>query len=255
MTVRVLIGSTVPPYKEDIIKWCTSWLETDLRGGDHEVDYICALELDGRGHTIHMELLSRLAELGGVRHEFRFDDGADYLTNEDRLDRICLGRNIVMQHGQRRGYDAILFLDSDVWVPPDTLTRMLQVEWPIVGGLVPTYCLTGNVVQTYGQLYLEAGWALDRMNAEGRPRHEVIPSTEAMVHWNTAGFLLMRRPLFRHIRWLWDVDEGLTDDPATQFACVDRGYPTLVLHDLVGEHRPPAIGPLASRGHDLRIHR
>jgi len=262
--VRVLVGCTVPPYKADHDEYVTAWLihaaamQEFSREYGHEVEFFVALEVDARGNGLQDALLRRLAAVGGWRVEFRYDNGADYLTNEDRINRICMGRNLVTEQGLIGRYDAILFLDSDTMAPPESVVRMLNVTWPIVGGHVPTYGLTGPRVKTYHQIVLQHGRefpfiANPRLPWEFVP-DDAIPSSDAQVHWNTAGFLLVHRVLFRRLRWYWDLDDGLTDDPAYQRDARETyGFHTVVLHDLVGEHFPRSIGPLASRGHDLSL--
>src|SRR5690606_951960 len=68
------------------------------------------------------------------------------------------------------------------------------------------------------------------------------------VHMATAAFVLIRRDLLRKVRWRWDLDAGMSDDPCLHHdALVFHGVETLVRHDCVGRHWPEAIGPIETR--------
>jgi hypothetical protein len=67
-------------------------------------------------------------------------------------------------------------------------------------------------------------------------------------HMNTAGFLLIAREVFRRLRWRFDLEAGLTDDPCYYRDAKELlGVPTYVRKDVIGRHWPEAIPPLEDR--------
>jgi hypothetical protein len=121
-----------------------------------------------------------------------------------------------------RGASHILHLDADMCPPGDCLPKLLAMRHPLVGGEVPTYNLHGPVVPEY--------------------------PFPVQSHMNTAGFLLVAREVFRRLRWRFDLEAGLTDDPCYHAdACDLLGIPTYVRKDVRGRHWPESIPPLEDR--------
>lgn len=227
-----VLASTVPAWKMNDPGCWGSWLtnaETIRASNPDGVDILAVLEVDARGREPFTPLLDRLAELDGHVWTFSLDDGAERITTRNRLARICTGRNLATHYAQDRGAAWLLFADADTAIPADALPKLLEVDWPIVGGRVPTYCLTGPKVDGYD-----------------------FPVTS---HMNTAGFLLVHRSLFTRLRWRIDADRGLTDDPCYHQDATALGYPTRVREDCVAAHWPPAVGPVEGRPHDLTVYR
>ena len=113
-------------------------------------------------------------------------------------------------------------------MPPDVIVKLLEVGHPFCGFTVGSYCLSGKPVQD-------------------RP----FP---VEIYQNTAGAWFVHRSLFRHFRWLWDPDDGLTDDPATYRLIRDH------LHceqhnrcDVSGDH--DRLVPFEGRGSGTGIRR
>ena len=113
-------------------------------------------------------------------------------------------------------------------MPPDVIVKLLEVDHPFCGFKVGSYCLSGTPVP-------------------GRP----FP---VEIYQNTAGAWFLHRSLFRHFRWLWDPDDGLTDDPATYRLIRDH------LHceqhnrcDVSGDHG--VLVPFEARGTDTGVRR
>lgn len=255
----IVVGATIPPYKYDHALQVSSWLvNARATAALSEVTYFAALEIDARGVSVHAPVLDELKTLPSVTWTFSLDDQAHSLNSDNRLARICTGRNLITQYAHDIGASHILFLDSDIAVPAIAIQRLLEVDWPIVGGHVPTYCLNGPSVRCQ-KIDTDARetWAIDvggtRRLVADRP---LLPDgIDVREHMNTAGFLLVRRDLFRKLRWRWDKDAGLTDDPCYHADACSLGYPTWVRHDVIGRHWPPSIGPVERRGHDMQIYR
>jgi hypothetical protein len=191
----------------------------------------------GHGHDERLKpLADALAALGGLVWRYSIDQGEDRVTSDNRLVGICTGRNLAHEVGIRdKSIHSILFLDTDVRCPEDLPERLLEVDHPMVGANVPAYCLDGP-----------------RVDWEPGQRRLFPTGADVREHWNTAGCLLFTRPVFRLIPWRWDLDAGLTDDPATQIAAATSGFGmTWVRHDVTVWHED-LVG-LEHRGSDLSV--
>ncbi len=233
----ILVGSTIPAYKlgGDSRYW-DSWLSNAeaLReaAGDAEVRFFATVETDARGLVPFVPLLERLTSLATAAempwYEFSIDDGAASIDTGNRLMRICTGLNLIAHHAVRAGATHVFWRHADIWVPDDSIPKLLELDQPLVGGNIPTYCLTG-------------------------PRSEFYPEEwDVREHMNVGGFLLARREVFARVPWR--ADGGMTDDPCYHADALDLGFQTFVRHDLEGRHWPEAIPPIEDRGHDLTIH-
>lgn len=236
---KVMCGSTIPAYKAaDHSAESISWLATaeemisTSKSAGHEVGFFATLEVDARGLEPFQEVIDYLLRVQGLWWKFSVDLGDEIIDGSTRLPRICMGRNLLIEAAlMEPAISHILFLDSDTEVPADSVVRLLALERPLAGGHVPVYCLRGPVVQ----------------------------APNVQEHWNTAGFLMVERKVFSHVRWGIDPDGGNTDDPHFALCAELMGFgKTWVDHDLIARHRPHKPGGLAPvhlRGHDLKIYR
>lgn len=270
--MTVLVASTVAPYKcvegEDQY-WLThapAWKE---RG--HE--FFLAAEFYEDGGNRHERsdrddlLLPLFALLRAVDAEvwtFSIDTNDRELTSGGRLVRICTGRNLAHEWFNRHPgrWEGVLFVDTDVEPPEDAPERLLEVDHPLVGFHVPTYCLDGPRVEHSLHPHAAAEhWDLHEYRV-GNGLYVAKLDGERMFpdgadvreHWNTAGALLVRDEPARRLRWRYDFSLGQTDDPCFQADAVALGYgQTWVRHDVVGLHHPGTIAGLESRGLDLSL--
>lgn len=193
-----------------------------------EVRFFAAIQTDARGPAIFNPLLRRLAAVGGDHWLYSLDDGRTQVTTANRLRHITTGQNLVTDYACSVGASHLLFMAADCCPPPDALPKLLEVNHPLVGGEVPTYCLRGNDVPGYP-----------------------FPVQE---HMATAAFVLIRRDVFRFLRWRWDLETGMSDDPCLHADALKfLGVKTLVRKDCVGRHFPEEIGPVEQRGYDLEV--
>jgi hypothetical protein len=240
--MKILIASTMTTFAVRSLdsRYSLSWLDTILDVPDGvEIHYFAALELTPpvlhgqqgwTDRTPFNQVADVVDSLGGTVWWFTLDDGRTTVSSDNRIHHICAGRNFAQDFAVGQGFDKILFLDADTAPPTDCLAKLLELDWPLVGGNVPTYGLTGPA------------------------RADYPPEWGVQQHMNTAGFLLVDRVVFRQIRWRVDPDMGLTDDPCYYHdAGRFLGIWTLVRHDVVAQHWPPALPGLEQRGHDLRI--
>ena len=89
-------------------------------------------------------------------------------------------RNLHVQHSLSEGATAILWIDSDMTFPPDTLLRLLTHDLPIVGA---TYRRRGPPYQALGQF----------TGTEGLVRAKLLPG----------GMMLVRRAVYERLPYPW----------------------------------------------------
>lgn len=257
----IVVGTTIPPYKsgsEQTSEW-GAWVSNleavadDAAEVGEDIRVFVALEVDNRGSFVHSRLFNVLRASGLPYDSWKFmlDDGAEQVTSGNRLQRICTGRNMVIEFAMRIGAEWILFLDSDTTPDPQTVSKLKALDWPIVGGEVAEYCLHGPEVKERPQCHCgipRCSWHRDDTD---RPPPYDFPVED---HWNTAGYLLVHRDIFTKVRWGWDSDAGMTDDPWYQQRVTDvTGFHTLVRKDCVGQHVP--LVPLEAREQDTFLRR
>lgn len=249
----IVVGATVAPYKMgERIEW-GAWLDVigdmadDARVCGHDLNVFLAAETDARGLAPYEPLTERLADVlrtHGVASEgwsFSLDTGAKEWDGGNRIPRICHGRNMITDYATAKAADWILHLDTDTRPDPKTISKLLALRWPIVGGDVPSYCLSGPEVHHTGRLWLEGGsiWL-------GGPYDFPVQR-----HWNTAGYLMVHSDVFSRLRW--GSAEGVSDDPWYQARARDLGWPTLVRKDCIADHRP--LVSVEDRDHDRTMRR
>lgn len=82
--------------------------------------------------------------------------------NTYRLPRIVTCRNFAISFAYDGRYDKILFVDSDVIVPRNTLEDLIALDMPIVGGIIPGRGKHGHVQYIFDKVletdeYIKAG--------------------------------------------------------------------------------------------------
>lgn len=252
--MTVLVASVVAGFKCDgtgDMAWLRYANEWAARG--HEF-FLAAQTGQGKDEALE-PIVDRVRGLGGTVWRYQLDQGDRWVTSDNRLVNICTGRNLAHEYAQRDpSIDAILFIDSDVTPPRNGPEALAAVNHPVVGGHIPNYCLDGPKVvysrQSLTQWWVTAGRTSYYVDAEPFPA-----GYDVREHWTSAGALLVRRPVFRKLRWRWDLDAGhMTDDPCFQTDAVDAGFgQTWVVHNSMWNH--PILTPLENRGHDLAVDR
>jgi len=226
----IVVGTTLAAFVMDVEDTWSAWLRNaEEMSHDYDVVYFAAIEVDSRGIDPFAPLIERLEQVNGLYYTYSIDDGRTEVTSAKRLRHICAGRNLVQDFSLERRATHVLFLDADTMAPPDAITKLLEMNHPLVGGQVDTYCLTGPPVDKYP-----------------------YPVEE---HMNTAGFLMVGEPLLTRLRWRWDWE--MSDDPCFHRDSLEFfGIPTYVRKDLKGLHFPQHIPPIERRGHDdMKVYR
>lgn len=226
----ILVSTTTASYKmaTDRGYW-SSWFdnaEAVMASVEDEVVYYAALEVDGRGLEPFREFIIRMEEIGGVVETWSYDDGSTVMETGNRLVRICTGQNFGTHHAMnRRDCTHVLFAATDVVMPDNTLPLLLEMDWPICGLNIPTYCLDGPRREDLAGCF---GW-------------------DVRTHMQSAALLLVERQVFTKLRWRVDWDANMTDDPCYHADAQRLGWETLVRHDVQAGHYPTAVGPMEGR--------
>jgi hypothetical protein len=256
---KVLVATTLAAFKampDRPVMESEAWLTHGdaWRAAGHE--FFAALQI-GQGHDEDLlPLHNRLLDLGAEWWTFAIGDGLNTITGRSRLKAICMGRNLIHEYfNERQDLTHLLLLDSDMEPPPEAIDRLVEVDHPIVAGHCPTYCLDGPKVvvsQAAGGL-----WMTTDRTANIGPLTSERPFPEGAdvrSHWSSAGCWMLTRAAARRIRWGWDLDGGMTDDPFTADLAKRVGLGQMwTRHDVQVIHHPQSIGPLETRGHDLSV--
>lgn len=222
----IVIGTTIASFAMSEPDAWSAWLrnaEAHIASHPDGVRHFVAIQTDARGIEPFAPLLDRLAELGGEHWVYSLDDGRDRVTMTNRWRHITVGQNLVVDYTQSIPEAShLLFLAADTGVPPDIFARMLEMGHPLVAPYIPTYGLRGRPVS-------------------GHP----FPVEDVMA---SAAAIFIARDVFRRIRWRWDLDTGMSDDPCYHADARDLlGVPTLVRLDVQAKHYPEAIGAYETR--------
>jgi hypothetical protein len=221
----IVVATTLTTYAMAEEGTWGSWLATadGLREHSPEpVVFFAAIETDGRGMEPFESLTARLEDLKGAWWQFSLDDGRKVIDTPGRLRHITTGQGLCSTYASDTGASHLLFMAADCRPPDDAIPKLLELDWPLVGGEVSTYCLSGEPVPDYP-----------------------FPVEE---HMPTAAFVLIRRDVFKVVRWRVDGERGMSDDPC-YYDDVWRffGVRGRVRKDVCGQHWPPAIGPIERR--------
>lgn len=234
----LVVGCTIAAFKMhgDWHNW-GAWLanaEAVKASVDDEVLYFCAIETDARGLQPFTPLLHRLQAVDGEWWTFSLDDKVGVITTGTRLRRICLGHNLVGTYAvEVAAAGHALFLASDTQAPDDVLPRLLELDVAASACHIPTYCLDG-------------------------PRSARFPDWDVREHMESCACMLLRRDVVRRIKWRFDPDAGMTDDPCMHADLADLlGEPVYSRHDVQAAHWPASIPPIEARHSDeeRRVHR
>lgn len=267
--MKIAVCTTIASWKctgTEEMAWVrqAEFMQDACEDAGHTIKFFAALEQDDRDDAPFKAIIHRLEQLDDATvWRYRYDDGADEINSDNRLHRICTGRNMAQEFAVRDPeVTHILFMDSDIMPDPDLILRLLELDHPVVGATV-VWSGSGQVVYSHldGQK-LEPGeqFGVGDLGASG-----FVPETstgwvpegaDVRVHWNSAGCLLVERDVFRCVQWHRDPDAGLSDDPAYQRETARQFGPTWVRHDVTVQHVPMAMVPVEQRtNYDKKVYR
>jgi hypothetical protein len=244
---HVVIGTTLTTYTmldpdRDFL-W-KAWLfhaDEIVRRADVagiRVSFFVAIELDGRGVMPFAPLIARIRELSGEYWTYSLLDNRSAITQANRGRHITFGQNLISEYATSIGATHLLHMAADCEPPQDVLEKLLAVHHPLVAAECTTYC------QALGNR--------ERLNWVLRDGTACAVEQGPM----TAVCVLIHRTLFKTIKWRWDPDLGMTDDPSfSHDARTLFHVDTLTRMDCVAIHHPQAIGPIETRfpGLDMSI--
>lgn len=257
--MTVIVGTTLTTFAmQDPDAW-SSWLRNAERqqamaqAEGHELVHFAAIETDARGIEPFADLVNAIDSLGGEWWTYTLDDGRTKVDmGGSRWRHITMGQNIVTEYCQSRpDVDWLLFLAADCAAPSDIVPRMLEMQHPLCAPYITTYGLRGPLACR------SAEWVADDETGSGwwDERGPAYPAEwgveDAMA---SAAAIWIARDVFRRIRWRWDLDEGMSDDPCFHHDALHLlGLPTHVRHDVLARHYPEAVGDYESRGYDTTV--
>ena len=200
-------------------------------GGDSDVLYFAAIQLDARGIEPFKPFIERLDQIGGKYWTYTLDDGRTEVTTKNRLRHITFGQNLCNDFSMSiKSCSHMLFMAADCMPPDDIMPKMLEMNHPLCAPYITTYGLRGERVQSY-----------------------LFHVEDAMA---SAAAIFMDRNVFSSIRWRWDMDKNMSDDPAFHHDALNYlGIPTYVRHDCRARHFPEAVGAIETRGHNMEVYR
>lgn len=233
----IVVGTTIAAFVMDNPDTWGSWMrnaENVKQNYQHfaeysDVKYFAAIQIDARGIEPFKPFIERLEQIGGEYWTYSLDDGRTSVTTKNRLRHITFGQNVVVDYAQSHpDCTHLLFLAADCMPPNDIMPKMLEMDHPIVAPFITTYNLRGPRVDKYP-----------------------FPVMDVMA---SAACIFISRSIFTKIRWRWDLDTNMSDDPCYHHdAKVLLNTPTYVREDCIAKHFPEAIGPIEKRGHNMEV--
>lgn len=208
---RILIGTPLVDWK------CfrnehEAWLNyrNEIKNTFKNSVFFSAFELTKTGIEPFQSIINKLNEVNGKYWTYSINDNEENVKEINRLIRIETGRNLIREYAQRfritKGgswgedctqenidtfnFDAILYVDSDMIVTPEIISKMLEIDHPLVG------------CKTY----------------YGLPPGKIINQNPLIEeHWTTAGLLLVNAPAYYDLPWYHNAYLNLSDDPSYQY--------------------------------------
>lgn len=227
----IVVGATTAAFSMDNEGSWGSWLknaEAIKESHPDGVSFFAALQVDARGTEPFLPLIQRLEAIGGSYWTYSLDDGRTEVTSGNRVRHICLGRNILTEFASGHQATHLLYLDADCTPPADILPKLLEVNYPLVAGYIPSYGLGGPLLPEY--------------------------PFPVMDCWASAGCILAAYDVFNRLRWRWDMKLQLTDDPCYYKDAIELlDVRMRVRKDIEVEHYPGILVPVDHRGHDMTV--
>lgn len=255
-TPVVLVGTTLTTFAMEHEDAWSAWLrnaeeqKADAAAHGYQLSHFVAIETDARGLKPFLPLLDRLRELFGAYWQYRLDDGRTRIDmGGSRWRHITVGQNLVTEYAQSRtDVEWLLFLAADCAAPPDIVSRMLEMRHPLCAPYITTYGLRG------GPALRPYHWREDQYRFVPNQLEEYPKEWGVEEAMASAAAIWISRDVFRRIRWRWDMDDGMSDDPCFHHdAGKLLGLPTHVRHDVLAKHYPEAVGDYESRGYDTAV--
>ena len=235
----ITVATTVHAFVMDNPDHWGSWMRNAEQvkenyqqfGSWSDIQYFAAIQVDGRGLEPFGPFVQRLESIGGTFWTYSLDDGRTEVTTKNRIRHIVVGQNLCNDFAMSiKHCSHMLFMAADCMPPDDVMPKMLEMNHPLCAPYITTYGLRGARVESY-EFHVE----------------------DAMA---SAAAIFMNRNVFSSIRWRWDVDKNMSDDPCFHHDALKYlGIPTYVRHDCKAKHFPEAVGAVETRGHNMAVYR
>lgn len=175
--------------------------------------------------------------------------GPKYDQDQARLDPIVMARNMCLAYARVNDASHILFVDSDVIVPPDSIEKLISVEWDIAGGVVNGRGVHNEAKYIFGLRY--------SATVKG------VPVT--VCNHGTMGFVLISSRAFNYVSFRTGYSTNFwastgkskpygkgSEDPLfaedVEFLGGAKKNGWLIRHDLVAQHIDDPSNPLTQEG-------
>jgi hypothetical protein len=177
-------------------------IETTLSGPDFNQKYAEMLKFTKQSP------LPFDADIWGWRSTWR--KPPEYDQDQRRLYPITIARNMARAYALDQDMDYLLFIDADVIVEPDGLQKLLSLNKPLTGGLVPGRGAHAHTKEGRPIYYV--------FGAEATPQDPEFPEAVVCRH-GSCGYMLIRRDLFSTLAFRFGAsranpNQPLSEDPA-----------------------------------------
>jgi hypothetical protein len=237
--MKIAVCTTLAAYVMDNPGTYASWVENQAAVAEHarsvgvELTYFAAIETDARGIVPFIPLISILSAMqDGDYWTYTLDDRRTEITTANRLRHLTMGQNITSEFASAGGYEWMLFLAADTRPPDDVIPKLLEMNHPLVGCELVTYCLRGSRV----------------------PQYTEYPVEEQLI---SAACIMIHKDVFKLLRWRVDHFIGMHDDRSYQHDAQELlGIPSYVRKDCRATHYPEAVCVIEIRypGRDMRVY-
>ena len=225
--MKIVVATLVCDFKRYSVQRV---IENNLALAGEKIVYL-NIESDSPEGYEHLTSKGIVWDAGNWKSAWRGKRGYDQ-DQGHRLPPICIARNMARDFAMRHDADAILYVDSDVLIPKNSIPRLWETGLNIVGGVVP-----GRGVHSH-TVYMGSG------------KHNVrVNDTLTELDYATAGFVMIRKPVFRSIAWRWGWTPAgsgpISEDPMLAHDAREAGFGWwYVCTDLKAEHLDDDENPL-----------
>ncbi len=169
-----------------------------------------------------------------------------YDQDQRRLDAIVIARNMARAYMLRTDATHLLFIDADVIVSPEGLQKLLALDHPVCGGLVPGRGAHGHVYYVFG------------------PRRSVPDHPEVIeCSHGTCGYMLIRRDVLSTLAFRFGASREtpgkvLSEDPAFCSDAFLNGFGRYWIHTGVkaahwDDPQDPLIAAVAAKDEEIPL--
>lgn len=240
----IVVGTTLTTYAmldQDRSYMWDAWLKNSLQIKQSHpagVRYFAAIQTDARGLDPFEPLLTRLEAIGGEYWRYSLDDGRTSVHTHNRLRHITMGQNLLSEYGNSfTDATHVLHMAADTAPPADVLPKLLEVNNPLAAAYCGTYGLRGDELQGYE-------FPVTGPSPVGAPFAAVC--------------VLLQREVFKRLKWRYDIDLGMSDDPALTYDVKEfLNVDVRIRLDCAAEHYPATISSVETRypGLDMSVQR